>query len=151
MSINVITGNDTLILWNRVFTDLADGDVSTITFPEKLAESKTGKNKNTIFAEDQRGNNAVLSLRVMRGSSDDQFLQTKIASQKSDFPSSQLAYGSFVKRLGDSQGNVSNDSYTLTAGIFTKNVEAKENVEGNTDQAVSVYEMKFAQAERTIK
>lgn len=150
MSVNVIVSDDTLTLWGRVMVDLADGDTVQVTFPDKLAESKTGKNKNTIFAEDQKGNNAVLTVRFIRGSSDDQFMQAKLAAQKSDFPAFELAYGSFKKRMGDGDGNIITDSYTLSAGVFTKNIEGKENVEGNIDQAVSIYEMKFARAERTI-
>lgn len=151
MSVNTITSDDTLTLFGRVLTDLADGDVSQITFPDNLAELKTGKNGNTIYADNQKGNNAMLVLRVMRGSSDDQFLNTQLLSQLADFPAAILATGSFVKRLGDGQGNVLSDAYTLNGGIFTKEVEGKENVEGNTDQAVAIYNMKFAQAARGIK
>lgn len=151
MSLNTITSDDTLTLYGRVIADLADGDTSSITFTDELASVKTGKNGNTVFAQNQKGNNATLSIRVMRGSSDDQFLQSQLTLQNQNFPGVVLAFGSFVKRLGDGKGNVLNDSYTFTAGVFSKNVEGKENVEGNTDQAVAIYNMKFAQAARGIK
>ena len=151
MPISGITSDDTLTLYGRVMVDLADADVSEITFPDTLAEVKVGKNKNTLFAESQKGNSADLKIRVVRGSSDDQFLQSKLSLQRQDFPGVVLAFGSFVKRLGDGQGNVVNDSYTLHAGVFTKGIDGNENVEGNTDQAVAVYTMKVARAERGIK
>jgi hypothetical protein len=151
MPVNTITSDDTLTLYGRVIADLADGDTSAISFPDNLAEVKTGKDGNTVFAQNQKGKNATLTLRVMRGSSDDQFLQSQLALQEQNFPGVVLAFGSFVKRLGDGQGNILNDSYTFTAGVFTKQVEGKENVEGNTDQAVAIYNMKFAQAARGIK
>ncbi len=151
MPINTITSDDTLTLFGRVITDLAEGDTSQISFPNDMVDVKTGKNKNTIFSKNETGNNAILTMRVMRGSSDDQFLQGKLIAQSNDFPATVLAYGSFVKRLGDGQGVVVSDSYTLSAGVFTRPVDGKENVEGNIDQAVAVYNLKFASAERGIK
>lgn len=151
MSVYVVTSDDTLTLYGRVIADQADGEVSKISFPDTLGDVKTGKNGNSLFADNQKGNNAELTLRLARGSSDDQFLQNKLTEQKSNFVGMTLAYGSFVKMLGDGQGNIVSDSVTLTAGMFTKPVESVENVEGNTDQAVAVYTLKFARADRGIK
>ena len=83
--INTITAADTLTLFGRVFTGLSNGSVSKITFDKDLADMKTGKNKNTIFSENATGSNAKLELRLMRGCSDDIFLQNQLASQRKDF------------------------------------------------------------------
>ena len=48
MAVFSLTGEDTLVLWDRVFTDLADDTVSEFTFPNNLVTVKTGKNQNTI-------------------------------------------------------------------------------------------------------
>lgn len=149
MGINVITADDTLSLYGRVITDFADGDISTLTYNDDLVTLKTGKNKNTIFSRNESGNNAVSVLRIMRGSSDDQFLQAKLTEINGDFPSVILASGQFVKRLGDGQGNVASDVYNLNGGTFTRQVDAKENVEGDNSQGVAVYNMKFANAQRS--
>lgn len=151
MSINAITSDDTLTLFGAVLTDFADGDVSKIEFSEDIGVVKTGKDGNTIFTDKQPGNNATLTLRLMRGSSDDQTLNTQLLSQQSDFSGFTLAQGTFVKRIGDGQGNVVSDSYTLANGLFTKLPGVSENVEGTTDQAVSIYTLKFATATRGIK
>lgn len=151
MSINAITANDTLTLFGAVLTDFADGDVSKIEFSEDIANLKTGKDENTIFTDKQPGNNATLTLRLMRGSSDDQTLNTQLLSQQANFAAFKLIQGTYVKMVGDGQGNVVSDSYTLTNGIFTKLPGVSENVEGTTDQAVSVYTIKFASAPRGIK
>lgn len=148
--LTMITGNDTLTLADRVILDFADGDNSTITFPNDLVSIKTGKNQNTLYARNEQGNNATLSLRLVRGSSDDKFLQSKLALVKADFPSVILLNGEFVKRLGDGKGTVVRDVYTLLGGTFSKNVEVKENVEGDTEQAVSIYNFVFAVASRGI-
>lgn len=146
-----ITSEDTITLWDRVFTDLADDDSTAITFPNDNVKVKTGKNKNTIFAKDETGNNANLVLRVIRGSGDDQFVQTKLSQMEADFVSTTLCNGEFVKRLGDGQGNVKRDVYTLLGGVIVRRVDGKENSSGDTAQAVSVYNMTFAQAARIIQ
>lgn len=151
MSINAITSDDTLTLFGAVITDFADGDVSKIDFSDDIGVVKTGKDANTIFTDKQPGNNATLTLRLMRGSSDDQKLNTQLLSQQSNFSGFSLIQGTFVKRIGDGQGNVVNDSHTLANGIFTKLPSVSENVEGATDQAVAVYTIKFATATRGIK
>lgn len=145
-----VTSNDTLTLNGHVFVDQASGDVSKITFPNELINMKTGKNGNTVFAANATGFNADLELRLLRGSSDDQYMQALVLSPSSDFPSSVLLNGTFVKMLGDGQGNVVSDVYALAGGVIRKVPEGKENVEGDTEQAVAVYMVKFAQANRVI-
>jgi hypothetical protein len=145
-----IVGNDTLTLNGHVFNDLSTGDVSTVNFPNQLLTRKTGKNGNTIFAENAAGLNADLNLRVMRGSADDQFLQQLINTAPADFPSSVLLSGTFVKRLGDGQGNVISDTYKLSGGAISKIPDGKENVEGDTTQGEAVYSVIFGTGSRSL-
>lgn len=151
MSTVTVTSNDTLVLNNRVFNDFAVDDVTAISFPNELVTMKTGKNGNTIYAQNQQGQNANAVIRLMRGSSDDQFMQGIIQASLADFPSTVLMAGSFVKRLGDGQGNVLSDVYSLSGGVVSKLVEGKENVAGDVAQAESVYNIKFASAIRIIQ
>jgi len=65
----------------------------------------------------------VVTLRIMRGSSDDRFLSGLMIQSDRDFVSAPLANGSYVKRLGDGEQNVTRDVYTLLAGVFQKNNE----------------------------
>jgi len=67
---------------------------------------------------------------------------------RNDLPSFTLMAGYFVKRVGDGKGNVSSDTYLLNGGVFTKQVEVSENVEGGTDPAVCVYHLKFSNSDR---
>lgn len=148
MSIVTVTSNDTLTLNNRVIVDQSVDDVTSITFPNELVSRKTGKNGNTLYALNQQGTNADMTIRVARGSADDQWLNSQIPSANGDFPSTTFLSGTFVKRLGDGQGNVISDTYTLTGGVITRNIEGKENVSGDTTQAEAVYTIKFASASR---
>lgn len=150
MSTITITGDDTLVIKNRVFTDMADGDNSVITFPNDFIAMKTGKNKNTIFSKNANGENAEMVIRLIRGSSDDKFMQNEFNTMKQSLPSYKVLDGSFIKKLGDGAGKVTNDIYDITGGVIKKMVETKENVEGDTEQAVAVWTVAIAIAERSL-
>lgn len=145
-----LTGNDTLKLRDRVFADFADGDYAGLTFPNDIAGLKTGKDGNTVYALNETGRQAELVIRVLRGSSDDKFLQNLLAAQRNDFSGFVLIEGELVKRVGDGKGNITTDTYLLTGGIFTKNVEVKSNAEGDTEQSVSIYTLAFGNNTRTL-
>jgi len=146
-----ITGNDTLVLWNRVFQNYADGEITKIDFTDDIIKLKTGKDQNTIYSRNEGGNNVTLTLRLLRGTADDRFMRAELAKTTGKkLPNYVLATGQFVKTLGDGLGNVVNDVYNLEGGIITKNVAAMENVDGDTNQGVAVYEMKFALGKTSI-
>ena len=146
-----LSGNDTVVIGNRVFTDVADGDYFTFTFPNELAAVKTGKNGNSIFALNATGRQAEATLRLIRGSNDDKYIGAILQQQLNDFAGFELLTGTFVKRAGDGQGNVTNDTYNMAGGMFSHQVDAKSNAEGDTDQSVSVYRFRFSNGERAIQ
>lgn len=145
-----MTGNDTVIINGRILVDVADGDIATLTFPNDQAALKTGKNGNTIYAENTTGRQVGVAIRVLRGSADDKFLNNLMVQQQLNFANMILLTGEFIKQVGDGQGNVTQDTYVLSGGIFQKGVEALQNVEGNTDQSVCLYTLMFALAPRAI-
>lgn len=146
-----LVSDGTLTLFDRVFNDFADDDISAITFPNDLVTVKTGKNGNTIYSKNEPGRNSTAVMRLIRGSSDDQFMQTKLSQMKQDFVSTELAFGEFAMRLGDGQGNIVRDVYTLKGGVITRPVDGKENVSGDTVQGVSIYNITFADTDRSIQ
>jgi hypothetical protein len=145
-----LTGADTAVIAGLVLRDVADGDWFTMAFENTLAEVKTGKNGNSIFASNAMGQQGVATLRVLRGSDDDKALDSLLQQQLQDFASFITLDGSFVKRIGDGDGNVTPDQYVSAGGVFTNNVDAKSNAEGDTEQSVSVYRMKFANVARVV-
>lgn len=145
-----MTGSDTHKINDRIITDLGDGDVSALTFPNEIATVKTGKNDNSIFALNASGQQAEQSMRVIRGSPDDKFLNNILETQMQNFAGFVLMNGEFVKQVGDGQGNVTADLYICSGGIMSKRVEAKSNVEGDTEQSLAVYSIKWAKAIRVI-
>lgn len=148
MNSRSLTGNDTIQVAGRVLTDFADGTVATLSFPNELVAVKNGKNGNAIFNLNAMGQQADLELRVLRGSPDDSFLNDLLVTMEKDLPTFVLMDGYFVKRVGDGKGNVAQDTYITSGGVFTKKVEVSENVEGATDPAVSVYAIKFSNSDR---
>jgi hypothetical protein len=145
-----MSGSDTLNLNNRILADFADGDCAKITFDNDIATVKTGKNGNSIYGLNETGKQALLELRVIRGSADDKFLNGLMAQQQNNFAGFTLLVGQFIKKLGDGQGNIASDTYITSGGVFTKQVEVKMNVEGDSEQSVAIYTIRFSNAPRVI-
>lgn len=150
MSTIALSGNDTVIINNRIFADFADGNVAELAFPNDIASVKTGKDGNSIYGLNESGKQAEFKLRLIRGSADDKFLNGLLAQQQLNFAGFPLMTGQFIKKIGDGQGNIQSDTYITSGGVFTKQVEAKSNVEGESEQSVSIYTLKFSNAPRVI-
>jgi len=150
MSTIALSGNDTVVLNNRIFADFADGNVAELTFPNDIASVKTGKDGNSIYGLNESGKQSELKVRVIRGSSDDKFLNGLLAQQQINFAGFPLMVGQFIKKIGDGEGNIKSDTYIMSGGVFTKQVEAKSNVEGESEQSVAIYTLKFSNSPRVI-
>lgn len=144
-----LTGNDVVIVNNVPVSDFADNTIGTLDVPNNLFELSTGKNGNTIFALDEKGNNATLTLRILMSSNDDKRFNTLIP-KSDDFASTILLNGSVVKQVGDGLGNISFNTYILTGGMIQKKPNISIDVAGDTNQAVVEYVIAFANAERAI-
>ena len=145
-----LTGKDTIKINDRILNDQADGDVANLTFPSDISTIKTGKNGNSIYSFNNTGRQAEVTIRVLRGSADDKYLNGLLALQKNEPSTFVLMAGEFTKHIGDGAGNLTTDTYIMQGGIFKKQVEVKENADGDVEQAVSVYTLAFANAPRTI-
>lgn len=150
MSTLALSGNDTVNLNNRVLTDFADGNCVELTFPNDIANVKTGKNGNSIYGLNETGKQCEVKIRIIRGSNDDKFLNNLLAQQQANFAGSVLLQGQFIKKLGNGLGQITSDTYILSGGVFTKQVEGKTNVEGETEQSVAIYTLKFSNAPRAL-
>jgi hypothetical protein len=145
-----LTGNDTLIIDTRIMKDLANGDTCVLDFPNNLMEAKVGKNGNAIFAFNSTGQTVNNKLRVIRGSADDKYLNSRLNEYLNDPPGFVLMKGEFIKRVGDGAGNITNEIYKVNGGIPQKFPSAKENVEGDIEQAVAEWNIVFVNADRIL-
>lgn len=144
-----LTGDDSIIINDEPLKDFANGDIGTLELPNNLFEMETGKNGNTIFALDESGNNATLTVRVLMSSADDKRLNGMVP-KSNNFASTILATGSVVKQVGDGKGGVSYNTYMLAGGMVQKKPDIKTNVNGDIEQAVVTYVLQFAEANRGI-
>lgn len=148
--LTVLSGNDTIVVNNRVIQDLVDGNVGELSYAGDVAAVKTGKNGNSLYALNTSGYQADLKLRILRGSADDKFFLELYNQQQNNFAGFTLMQGAVTKQLGDGAGNISYDTYTTQGGIFKKAPGVISNPEGNTEQNVTVWEMKFSNSVRAL-
>ena len=145
-----LTGNDTVIINSVILTAFAEGDTASFTFPNKLVEAKVGKNGNSIFAFNAQGQMVEATLRIIRGSADDKFLNSLQKSYINDPAGFTLLNAEFIKRAGDGKGNVTNDTYVFGGGVLPNLPEVKENVAGETEQAVTIWKLTFTNTDRSL-
>lgn len=150
MSTIALSGADTININNTILTDLADGNSIEMTFPNDIANVKTGKNGNSIYGLNESGKQCETKVRVVRGGATDKFLNNLLAQQQANFAGTVLLIGQFIKKIGDGQGNITSDTYIMSGGVFTKIPEAKTNVEGETEQSVAIYTIKWSNAPRVL-
>jgi len=151
MATYALTGNDTLKIDDTLVTDFADGDIISIVFPNDKTAVKTGKNGNTIFAQNLTGYNADVELRVMRGSALDKLLNSRNAEYDLDPSAFTLLNAYFSQRSGDGNAGISRIIYDLKGGVFKRGIDGKSNVEGDTEQGVALYRLTFAIGSRSIQ
>lgn len=150
MAVTVLSGSDTIVINGRVINDFADQNVGDLSFPNNVAVVKTGKNGNSLYALNTTGLQADLKLRIVRGSADDKFMLALYNSQQNNFAGFVLMQASIVKQLGDGLGNITYDTYACIGGIFVKAQPVISNPEGNTEQNITMYEIMFSNAPRSI-
>jgi hypothetical protein len=150
MSSAALSGNDTININGTIINDLADGNCVELTFASDIANVKTGKNGNSIYGLNFTGNQCEVKLRVIRGSAGDNFLNGLLAQQQANFAGFPLMIGQFIKKIGDGAGNITSDTYILSGGVFTKIPEAKTSAEGDVEQSIALYHLKFSNSPRVL-
>lgn len=138
-----LTGSDSIQIDNRVLSDLADQDAIAIALPNDIAAAKAAKNGNTIFAKNETGRLSEVTVRVLLGSADDKYLQSRLQEQQNDFSGFILLTGNFSKRVGDGSQTVSTKVYACSDGVFKKIPDTKTSAEGDVEQSVAVYTITF--------
>lgn len=150
MTTVALSGNDTISINNRILNDLAADNVVELTFENAIAVVKTGKNGNTIYSLNTTGQQAQVKLKVIRGSSDDKYLNGLLTQQNLNFAGFPLMIAEFTKKIGNGKGTIGSDIYVLSGGVFTKQVDAKSSVEGDIEQSEAMYTMMFSLSPRAL-
>lgn len=145
-----LSGDDTAQINNQVLSTLANQDPFHVTFPNEMANVEQGKNGNTMYAQNQMGFLADVSLRILLGGVDDKYLNSLLQQQVTAFSSFTLLTCLFNKRVGDGSGNISTVKYQLQGGIIMKGVEAMTSARGDVNQSVAVWPIRFGNWTRII-
>lgn len=143
------TGSDILEFQGKLITDVADGDVVTITYPNELMGMKTGKNGNSVAVHNEMGREADVVIRVIKGSPDDKRLNGYVTAWKNRLSTFEPLAATFTKVI-TVDGGIANEITTLRFGVPTKPVDTRENVEGDVEQAIAVYSFRFADSDRAL-
>lgn len=143
------TSADLIEINGRQLTDLADGDCVVITFPNELSALTTGKNGNNIASHNETGRNAEVALRIVAGSNDDKFLNSIVNAWKDRLDTFEPMTADFSKLI-TVDGGKTTLNISCSFGIPVKDVETKENVEGDKEQGVSVYNFRFGDHKRSL-
>ena len=151
MSTIALTGKDSHIVCGRILNDFASGDCVKIEFEGDLTVVKKGKNGNTIYAKNEMGRIADVTMRILLGGTDDKYMNGLLQEWITDPSTFTLMTGMFVKRVGDGQGNTESKIYNMTGGFFKRQVDAKTSAESDTDQSVAVWRITFGNAQVSIQ
>lgn len=146
-----LTGQDTVQIDGIIFETLGDGTPFDVTFPNDLGMVKAGKNGNTLYAKNEMGRIADITVRVLLGGTDDKYLNGRLIQWIQDPSTFTLLTAMFVKRVGDGEGNIESKIYNCTGGFFKRQVEAKTSAESDTDQSIAVYQLTFGNCQVSIQ
>lgn len=145
------SGKDTLQIDSRIMADFADADAIAVEFDNDIGVAKAAKNGNTLYAKDERGRMGTLTARILVGSADHKYLNSRFQAWLSDESTFIKFTAIFCKRVGDGAGNVSTVVYNCTGGIPKKQPKMINNVEGNTEQNVMPYMITFGNVQESIQ
>lgn len=152
---SVYTGQDIIKFTygkeTRVINDLADNEVVQITYPNDTSSTSTGKNGNSLGAHNEQGNIAELTMRLVKSSGDDKFFNSIWADWKNHSLGFKPMTAEFTKVLVDEQGNSNSEVTQLFFGLPRGKIGTGSNLSGETEQAVSIYNFRFGNSQRTIE
>lgn len=133
-----------------ILSDFADGTVAELSAPNELSSMTTGYNGNGLGAHNEPGRQRELTLRVVKGSSDDKRLNQNYNLWKARDGQFEPLKASFTKNVGHSDGSMTNDTVECFFGLPAGQPTQQTNVNGETEQVVSVYMIRFANSNRTM-
>lgn len=149
MSTVSLSGKDTHKVNGRILSDFSPGDCVTIEYENDLVMSKRGKSGNTIHALNESGKMVKAVYRFLTGSGDDKFFQNILSALENDFSVASLMLGESIKRIGTGNGNLSPVTYSMSGGVIKKKPGMKDNSDGDFEQAITTYEVTYADCVRT--
>lgn len=144
----VIAQSDSLRLNNQIISTFGQGDCGKITFPNELIMTDVDKQGNGLLALNQKGLIAELEVRLVMAGTDDQYLNSLLAQLLSGTPT--IMTGVFTKNFADQNGNVTSVQVQLNGGSVRKGVDMIISADGNIEQTIAIWPLRFATWSRLI-
>lgn len=148
------TANDVIVCTDHdgdwVLSDFADGTVAELSAPNELSSMTTGYNGNSLGAHNEPGRQRELTIRLVKGSGDDKRLNANYNLWKNrDLRFKPLSM-TFTKNVAHENGSVTNDKVSCYFGLPAGQPTQASDMNGSTDQVVSVYSIRFGNSERSM-
>ena len=133
-----------------ILSDFADGTVAELNAPNELSTLTTGYNGNSLGSHNEPGRQRDLALRLVKGSGDDKRLNANYNLWKNrDFRFKPLEM-TFTKYVAHGTEPTTDDKVTCYFGLPTGQPAQVSDMNGNTEQVVSVYSIRFGNSERSM-
>lgn len=133
-----------------ILSDFADGTVAELNAPNELSTLTTGYNGNSLGSHNEPGRQRELTLRLVKGSADDKRFNANYNLWKNRDIRFKPLEMTFTKNVAHETGSITNDRVTCYFGLPTGQPAQVADMNGNTDQVVSVYSIRFGNSERSM-
>lgn len=133
-----------------ILSDLADGTVAELTAPNELSTTTTGYNGNSLTSHNEPGRQRECTLRIVKGSGDDKRLNKNYNMWKNRNLLFQPLKITFTKNIGHGDGTITKDTVECFAGFPAGQPSQSMVMDGNTEQVVSIYMLRFGNSERSM-
>lgn len=148
------TSSDTVVCTDYqgkwVLSDFAAGAVAELSAPNDISSMATGYNGNSLGAHNEPGRQRELSLRLVKGSSDDKRFNKNYNLWKDRSIRFKPLKMSFTKNVAHEDGSITKDTVDCFFGLPSGQPTQVSNTEGDTEQVISVYMIKFGNSERSL-
>lgn len=133
-----------------VLSDFAAGAVAELAAPNELSTVTTGYNGNSLGAHNEPGRQRECTLRLVKGSEDDKRFNKNYnlwKNRDSKFKPFSMA---FTKHVAHSDGTMTKDTVECFFGLPSGQPSQAMNTEGDVEQVISVYVLRFGNSERSM-
>lgn len=148
------TATDTIVCEDYqgkwVLNDFAAGSVAELTAPNDLSSTTTGYTGNSLGAHNEPGRQRECSLRIVKGSSDDKRLNKNYNLWKDRNILFKPLKMSFTKNIAHEDGSITKDTVDCFFGLPAGQPSQVINTEGDTEQVISVFMLRFGNSERSL-
>lgn len=133
-----------------ILSDFATGNVAELTAPNDMSTTSTGYNGNALGAHNEPGRQRECTLRIVKAGSDDKRLNKNYNMWKNRDLRFKPLKMSFTKNVAHSDGTITKDTVECYFGLPSGQPTQAMNTEGDIEQVVSQYMIRFADSERSM-